>query len=76
LGGLWWQAEDRRVLKRINQLIQDVIRDGHEGIGKPNRSSTTLPATGFDGSPMNIDSSTRSPKGDVRIAACRYHFGR
>jgi toxin YoeB len=32
---LWWQAQDRRVLKRINQLIQDVIRNGNEGIGKP-----------------------------------------
>jgi YoeB-like toxin of bacterial type II toxin-antitoxin system len=28
-------AQDRRVLKRINQLIQDVIRNGNEGIGKP-----------------------------------------
>ena len=22
---VWWQSEDRKVLKRINQLIQDVI---------------------------------------------------
>ena len=35
---LWWQAQDRRVLKRINQLIQDVIRNGNEGIGKPYRT--------------------------------------
>jgi toxin YoeB len=32
---LWWQAQDRRVLKRINQLIHDIIRNGNEGIGKP-----------------------------------------
>jgi toxin YoeB len=32
---LWWQAQDRKVLKRINQLIQDVVRNGNEGIGKP-----------------------------------------
>jgi toxin YoeB len=30
-----WQAQDRMVLKRINQLIQDVIRNGNEGNGKP-----------------------------------------
>ena len=32
---LWWQAQDRKVLKRINTLLQDVVRNGNEGIGKP-----------------------------------------
>ena len=32
---LWWQTQDRRVLKRINLLIQDVVRNGNEGMGKP-----------------------------------------
>jgi len=31
----WWQAQDRKVLKRINQLITDIQRNGNEGIGKP-----------------------------------------
>lgn len=30
-----WQAQDRRTLKRINQLIADVLRDPFDGIGKP-----------------------------------------
>ncbi len=34
-GYLWWQAPDRKVLKRINLLIQDVLCNGNEGIGKP-----------------------------------------
>lgn len=32
---LYWQAEDRKTLKRINQLIEDISRNGNEGIGKP-----------------------------------------
>ena len=32
---VWWQAQDRKVLKRINQLIADIQRNGNEGIGKP-----------------------------------------
>jgi len=32
---VWWQTQDRKVLKRINVLIQDVQRNGNEGIGKP-----------------------------------------
>lgn len=32
---LYWQMQDKKVLKRINQLLQDIIRNGYEGIGKP-----------------------------------------
>ncbi|MBS2966003.1 Txe/YoeB family addiction module toxin [Actinocrinis puniceicyclus] len=32
---VWWQTQDRKVLRRINTLIQDVQRNGNEGIGKP-----------------------------------------
>ena len=30
-----WQSEDKRTLKKINDLIKDVIRNGHNGIGHP-----------------------------------------
>lgn len=30
-----WQLEDKKTLKRINLLIQDIQRNGHEGLGKP-----------------------------------------
>ena len=32
---LHWQATDKRVVKRINQLIRDTQRDPFDGIGKP-----------------------------------------
>lgn len=32
---LYWQAQDRKTLRRINQLIQDIDRNGYAGIGKP-----------------------------------------
>jgi toxin YoeB len=32
---VYWQTQDRRTLKRINQLIADVVRDPFTGIGKP-----------------------------------------
>jgi toxin YoeB len=31
----WWLGNDRRILRRINTLIEDVKRNGYEGIGKP-----------------------------------------
>ena len=32
---LYWQTQDKRILKRINDLLQDIGRGGHQGIGKP-----------------------------------------
>ena len=32
---LGWQAEDKKTLKRINQLIRDIQRSPRSGIGKP-----------------------------------------
>ncbi len=30
-----WQAQDKKTLKRINELLRDIARGGYEGIGKP-----------------------------------------
>jgi len=32
---LHWQSQDKKTLKRINKLIQDIERNGYNGIGKP-----------------------------------------
>ena len=32
---VYWRTEDRKTLKKINSLIEDICRNGNEGIGKP-----------------------------------------
>ncbi len=32
---LYWQTQDRKTLKRINQIIEDIRRSPFTGIGKP-----------------------------------------
>jgi len=32
---LYWQKNDRKILKRINSLIREIQRTPFEGIGKP-----------------------------------------
>lgn len=32
---VYWETQDRKTLKRINQLIAGVLRDPFVGIGKP-----------------------------------------
>lgn len=37
-----WQTQDRKTLKRINQLLKDIDRNGYDGIGKPEMLSGDL----------------------------------
>ena len=32
---LYWQMQDKNILKRINQLVKDISRNPFEGTGKP-----------------------------------------
>ena len=32
---LYWQTQDKKTLRRINQLLRDILRDPFAGIGKP-----------------------------------------
>ena len=32
---LYWQQQDKKTLKRINLLLQDISRSRYEGLGKP-----------------------------------------
>ena len=39
---LYWQQQDKKTLKRIHKLIDDIDRNGYDGIGKPERLSGNL----------------------------------
>jgi toxin YoeB len=56
----WFQDRDRRLVKRINALIKDILRSPFEGIGKPEALRPILLASGRDELIKNIASSTQS----------------
>ena len=31
---VYWETEDKKTLKKINALIEDICRNGNQGIGK------------------------------------------
>lgn len=71
----WWQAQDRKVLQRINTLLKDVARHGHEGIGKPEALKHN-PA-GYWSRRITDEHRLvyKVTEDEIRIAACRYHYG-
>jgi len=76
---LYWQTQDRRVLKRINQLVRDIARgaaDGqpNQGIGKPQALKHGL--HGYWSRRITDEHRLvyKVVDGELRIAACRYHY--
>lgn len=71
---LYWQSQDRKTLRRINLLLQDIERNGNDGIGKPERLSGDLSAYWS----RRIDDSNRLVyriDGDIiRIVQCGSHY--
>lgn len=71
---VYWQTVDKKTLRRINLLIQDIRREPFEGIGKPEALRFNL--SGFWS--RRIDEEHRLvytvENGDVLIASCRFHY--
>ena len=71
----WFAQHDRKLAKRINQLVQDILRAPHEGIGKPEPLKGHL--SGYWSRRINDEHRlVYTVKGeDVIFIACRYHYG-
>ena len=67
---VYWQTEDRKTLKKINQLINDIVRNGNDGIGKPEPLSGNL--AGFWSRRINDKDRLiyRIDKDNIYILAC------
>ncbi len=71
---LYWQGQDKKTLKRINQLIRETLRTPFDGIGKPEPLKESL--SGFWS--RRIDDTNRLVYAvddkQLTILACRYHY--
>lgn len=70
----YWQQTDKRLLKRVNELIRDICRDPHDGIGKPERLRHAL--SGYWSRRINEEHRlVYAIDGDVVwIVQARYHY--
>ncbi|RJG14483.1 Txe/YoeB family addiction module toxin [Massilia cavernae] len=71
---VYWQGQDKKTLKRINQLIESARRTPFEGIGKPEPLKVSLAACWS----RRIDEKNRLiyevDDSDITIISCRYHY--
>ncbi len=73
---LYWQMQDKKTLKRINRILEDISRNGYDCIGKPEPLSGNL--AGYWS--VRIDEKNRIVfrllDGDsMEIVQCRTHYG-
>lgn len=71
---IYWQTQDKKMLKRINELIKSAARTPFEGIGKPEGLKGSL--SGFWS--RRIDDKNRLvyevSDAEISIISCRYHY--
>lgn len=71
---LYWQTQDKKTLKRINQLIKEIQRSNFDGLGKPEALKGSL--QGYWS--RRIDQEHRLVykviENEILIASCRYHY--
>jgi toxin YoeB len=71
---LYWQRTDKQILRKINELLKDISRSPHEGIGKPEPLKHAL--SGYWS--RRITDEHRliyKVEGDlIKIAQARYHY--
>lgn len=72
---VYWQTQDKKTLKRINQLLRDIQRNAFEGIGKPEplkNAMSTLWSRRIDEYNRIVYKVSES---GVEIIQCRTHYG-
>jgi len=71
---LYWQGQDRKTLRRINQILKDIDRNAFDGIGKP--EPLKHERQGYWS--RRIDNANRLVyrivNNQIEIAQCRAHY--
>lgn len=71
-----WVQTDRKLVRRINELIKDTIRNPHDGIGKPEPLRHAL--AGFWSRRINEEHRMvyRVAGNNLEIAQLRFHYAK
>ena len=71
---LYWQQRDKKILKRINELIKDISRSPYEGLGKP--EPLKYKYSGFWSRRIDLEHRLiyKVIDNEIWIAKCRFHY--
>jgi toxin YoeB len=71
---IYWQTIDKRILKKINKLVEDIKRNPFTGIGKPEQLKHEL-STFYSRKITNEHRLVYRIENDIIIIiSCKYHY--
>lgn len=71
---IWFQENDKKLVKRINRIIKEIKRTPYEGIGKPEPLKANL--TGHWSRRINFEHRIvyEVYEDNLTIISCRFHY--
>jgi toxin YoeB len=71
---LYWQKLDKKILKKINELIKDISRTPFEGIGKPEALKYDLAGLWSRRIDLEHRLVYKVENEELLIYSCRFHY--
>ena len=71
---LYWHQTDKKILRKINELLKDIARHPFEGIGKPEPLKHRY--SGFWSRRITLEHRLiyQVYNDEIRIVKCRFHY--
>ena len=71
---IYWQSQDKKILKRINLLIKNISRNAFAGLGEPELLKYNW--SGYWSRRITLEHRLvyKVIDNEFRIAQCRYHY--
>lgn len=72
---IYWQQQDKKILKKINKLINEIQREPYKGTGNPEPLKYNW--SGYWSRRITIEHRLvyKIKEDELMIAQCRYHYG-
>ncbi len=71
---LFWQSKDKKILRKINDLLKDIDRNPYKGLGSPEPLKHNL--SGYWSRRISLEHRLvyRIQNKQIRVLQCRYHY--
>jgi toxin YoeB len=71
---LYWQKQDKKILKKLNQLLKEIDRTPFDGIGSPEPLKHSL--AGYWSRRISLEHRLvyRVEENKIIVLQCRYHY--
>lgn len=71
---VYWQSTDKRTLKKVNALLQDIKRNPFDGLGKPEPLKHEMAGTWSSRITQEHRLVYEIFEESILVVSCRYHY--